>query len=104
MFLTCSEGTSQKRDIFLLTASAKGVSLLQTTYKNKKKLLKQSSNNPLNLFTKSGTSPKPLNSLTLACVGLVFCSPVDLGYKQNKNCVLREKKYKEKKLFIHLGH
>lgn len=29
--------------------------------------------------TRSGDSPSPLSSLTLFCVGLVFCSPVALG-------------------------
>ncbi len=32
-------------------------------------------------LTKSGDSPSPLNCLTLCWVGLVFCSPVILGWK-----------------------
>lgn len=32
-------------------------------------------------LTKSGERPRPRSSRTLFCVGLVFCSPVELGYK-----------------------
>ena len=47
-------------DIFSLTLSSTGFSLLQTM--------------------RSGEIPRPRNSLTLACVGFVLCSPVAFGW------------------------
>lgn len=60
MKYTCSGLTWQKLEIFFLTSSMIGISLRHTM--------------------RSGLKPEPLNSLTLAWVGLVFDSPVDFGY------------------------
>ena len=61
--LTCSAETWQKFEIFAFTVSPIFFSERQTI--------------------KSGRRPKDLNSLTLAWVGLVFCSPVADGCGTN---------------------
>ena len=60
IILTWFTPTWQKFDIFSLTLSSTGFSLLQTM--------------------RSGEIPRPRNSLTLACVGFVLCSPVAFGW------------------------
>lgn len=57
--MTCSGATWQKFDILSLTSWPIGFSERQTI--------------------RSGDSPKPRSSLTDACVGFVFGSPVERG-------------------------
>lgn len=43
-------------------------------------------------ITRSGESPSPLSSRTLACVGLVFCSPVVFGWNTRSKVSKRTEK------------
>lgn len=60
ILFTCSGDTWQKLDILCLTDWSMGFSERHTI--------------------KSGDKPNPRSSLTLACVGLVLCSPVEDGW------------------------
>ena len=62
--LTCSGATWQKFEILSFTACPIGFSLRHTI--------------------RSGDSPRPLSSLTLACVGFVLGSPVVRGWTTHK--------------------
>lgn len=86
-FTTCSGSTWQNMEIFSLTAVSNGVEQRQTICQDGNQ--KTISDTSINIYltshrlayrlTRSGDKPSPRSSRTLFCVGLVFCSPVELG-------------------------